>query len=204
MMLAPVLAPTRFDQTYASYLRFAAVAADDPPAVVAILTLTSEWSQRTVMTTFTQEPRRIRVMNAKLAVSMLLAGGAAVLGGWSPPPVSALAAASGRDLDANLNVGAMTGYLLFVLLNVRAGVALGALLQNSAPAIAATSRSPPRCATRPCIDLAGPMGGLGYHLRLGAQWRVVRAHAADPGHRDPRVALPVAAGLVRTVRREIN
>ncbi len=32
MMLVPVLAPTTFDQTYASYLRVAALAADDPPA----------------------------------------------------------------------------------------------------------------------------------------------------------------------------
>ena len=31
MMLVPVLAPTTFDQTYASYLRVAALA-DDPPA----------------------------------------------------------------------------------------------------------------------------------------------------------------------------
>ena len=42
--------------------------------VVAILMLTSEWSQRSAFTTFTQEPRRIRVVNAKLAASMVLGG----------------------------------------------------------------------------------------------------------------------------------
>ena len=80
MVLVPVLAPTTFDQSYASYLRVAALGLTILLPVVAILTLTSEWSQRTVMTTFTQEPRRIRVVNAKLATSLVLGGGAAVPG----------------------------------------------------------------------------------------------------------------------------
>ena len=132
MMLVPVLAPTSFDQTYASYLRVAALALTILLPVVAILMLTGEWSQRSVMTTFTQEPRRIRVLNAKLAASMVLGGGAAVFGGVVTAAGLGLAAASGRALEANLTVGAITGYLLFVLLNVLAGVALGALLQSSA------------------------------------------------------------------------
>ena len=75
MMLAPVLAPTSFDQTYASYLGVAALAVSILLPVVAILMLTGEWSQRSVFTTFTQEPRRIRVVNAKLAASLVLGGG---------------------------------------------------------------------------------------------------------------------------------
>jgi ABC-2 type transport system permease protein len=74
IMLVPVLAPTTFDQTYASYLRVAAFGLTILLPVVAILMLTGEWSQRSVITTFTQEPRRIRVLNAKLAVSVLLSG----------------------------------------------------------------------------------------------------------------------------------
>ena len=81
MMLAPILAPTRFDQTSSSYLEVAAVTLVILLPVVAILMLTGEWSQRSVFTTFTQEPRRIRVVNAKLAVSMVLVSCAAVFGG---------------------------------------------------------------------------------------------------------------------------
>ena len=44
---------------------------------------------------------------------------------WSPPP------ASGRGPEANLSLSAITSYLLHVLLNVLATVALGALLQSS-------------------------------------------------------------------------
>jgi hypothetical protein len=46
-----------------------------------------------------------------------------------------VAAATGRELDANLNAGVLVGYLLFVLLSVATGVAFGALLHNSAAAI---------------------------------------------------------------------
>src|SRR3954452_20399414 len=142
MMLAPILAPTSFDQTYTSYLGVAAVAVSILLPVVAILLLTSEWSQRTAYTTFTQEPRRIRVVNAKLAASLVLGGAAAVFGGMVTAAGLGLASASGRALEANLTVGDITGYLLFVLLNVLAGVALGALLQSSATAIAAAFALP--------------------------------------------------------------
>jgi len=54
----------------------------------------------------------------------------------------AIRGASGRAVEANLTVGAITGYLLFVLLNILAGVALGALLQSSATAIAASFALP--------------------------------------------------------------
>src|SRR3954453_23634747 len=96
---------------------------------------TGEWTQRSVLITFTQEPRRVRVLNAKLAASMVLGGGAAVFGGVVAAAGLGLASASGRALEANLTVGAIAGYLLFVLLNVLAGVALGALLQSSSSAI---------------------------------------------------------------------
>ena len=73
-----------------------------------------------------------------LAVSMVLACGGAAFGGVITAAGFALAAASGRTLERNLTIGAVAGYVLFVILNVLAGVALGALLQSSAPAVAAT------------------------------------------------------------------
>src|SRR4051794_41798190 len=50
LMLVPVLAPTSFDQTYASYLGVAAGGVTILLPVVAILMFTGEWSQRSVMT----------------------------------------------------------------------------------------------------------------------------------------------------------
>jgi ABC-2 type transport system permease protein len=205
MMLVPVVAPTTFDQTYADYLRVAAFGLSILLPVVAILMLTGEWSQRSIMTTFTQEPRRMRVVKAKLAVSMVLGGGGAVFGGVVAAAGLGLAAASGRDLEANLSVGAITSYLLYVLLNVLASVALGALLQNSAAAIAASFALPAAFAAlgkastlvADWIDMSGPWN-----------WVLENDWAGHVPHISFSilfwVAVPLAAGVVRTVRRDVG
>ena len=205
MMLAPVLAPTSFDQTQTSYLRVAALALSILLPVVAILMLTGEWSQRSVFTTFTQEPRRIRVVNAKLAASLLLGGGAAVFGGVVTAAGLGLASASGRALEVDLTAGAITGYLLFVLFNVLAGVALGALLQSSATAIAASFALPAAFAL------------LGAASKLVAEWIDMSTTfnwvlENEWGGHVPQisvsvlfwVAVPLAAGVGRTIRRDVT
>lgn len=203
-MLAPVLVPTSFDQTYTSYLRVAALTLTIPLPVVAILLLTGEWSHRSVMTTFTQEPRRIRVVNAKLAVSMVLGGGAAVFGGAVTAAGLGLAAASGRALEANLSVGAVAGYLLFVLLNVLAGVALGALLQSSAAAIAASFALPATFA------VLGTTSTLVSNWIDMSTWNWVlendwAGHVAQISFSIVFwVAVPLAAGVVRTIHRDVG
>jgi ABC-type transport system involved in multi-copper enzyme maturation permease subunit len=204
-MLVPVLSPTSFDQTYASYLRVAGIAVSILLPAVAILMFTGEWSQRSVMTTFTQEPRRIRVLNAKLAVSMVLSGGGAVFGGVVTAAGLGLAAASGRALEANLTVGAITGYLLFVLLNVLAGVALGALLQSSATAIAASFALPAAFAV---LGTASTL--VSDWIDMNTTWKWVLEN--DWAGHVPQisfsivfwVAVPLAAGFVRTIRRDVG
>ena len=147
---------------------------------MAILLFTGEWSQRSVMTTFTQEPRRLRVLNAKLAVSVALGGGAAVFGAVVAAAGLGLAAASGRALEADLTVGAVTGYLLFVLINVLAGVALGALLQSSAMAIAASFALPATFAVLGTAStLVSEWIDTSSAWELGARERMGRSRAAD-------------------------
>jgi ABC-2 type transport system permease protein len=205
MVLAPVLAPTSFDQTHTSYLRVAAIGLSILLPVVAILMLTGEWSHRSVLTTFTQEPRRIRVVNAKVAASLLLGGGAAVFGGVVTAAGLALASASGRAVDADLDGGAITGYLLFVLLNVLAGVALGALLQSSATAIAASFALPAAFA------LLGTTSTLvADWIDMSTTWNWVLENEWG-GHVAQIsvsvllwVAVPLAAGLGRTIRRDVT
>ena len=205
LMLAPLLSPSSIDQTYTSYLGYAAIALSILLPVVSILTLTSEWSQRTVLTTFTQEPRRTRIVRAKIAVSLLLGASAAVFGGVVTAAGLGVAAASGRTLDANLNTGLLVAFVLFVLLNVMTGVALGALVHNSAAAIVASFVLP--------IGFAL----LGRASQVVAEWLDYTTtftwllNGEWSGH-TPQilvsvaiwVAIPLAAGLVRTVRREIR
>jgi ABC-type transport system involved in multi-copper enzyme maturation permease subunit len=100
--------------------------------VLGVLTVTSEWSQRTAMVTFTLEPSRVRVVAAKF-VSILL--------------ISVLALVVGVLLGALANVlyGALSGhtvvwgnpakfaffYLLLYIFGMATGFAFGALFLNS-------------------------------------------------------------------------
>jgi ABC-2 type transport system permease protein len=205
LMLAPILATGSIEQSYTSYLGYAAIGLTILLPIVSILTLTSEWSQRTVLTTFTQESRRIRVINAKVAVSLLLAVGAAAFGGLVTAAALGVVTATGRELDADLNAGVVVGYLLFVLLNVLTGVAFGALLHNPAAAIV--------------LYFAFPIafGLLGRAVASIGEWVdssitfgwLMKGEWS--GH-TPQILLsiliwvvvPLIAGLVRTVRREIS
>jgi hypothetical protein len=205
LMLAPILAPSSIDQTYTSYLSYAAMGLSILLPVVAILTLTSEWSQRTVLTTFTQEPRRMRVVTAKIAVSLMLGAGAAVFGGLVTAAGLAVAAASGRTLDADLDAGLVIAFVLFVLLNIMTGVALGALVHNSAAAIVASFVLPigfallgqASQAVTDWLDYTAAFTRL-----LDGQWS---GHLAQILVAVVLwVAAPLAVGLVRTARREIN
>ena len=204
LMLAPLLSPSSIDQSYTSYLGYAAIALSILLPVVAILTLTSEWSQRTALATFTQEPRRIRVVRAKITVALMLGVSAAVFGGLVTAAGLGLAAASGRTLDSNLNASLVLAFLLYVVLNVMTGVALGALVHNSAAAIVASFVLPIG------FGLLGRASPLAHWLDysttfswlLNGQWS---------GHTAPIlvtvmvwVAIPLAAGLLRTQRRDIN
>jgi ABC-2 type transport system permease protein len=205
LMLAPMFSPSSIEQSYTSYLGFAAVALSILLPVVSILTLTSEWSQRTALATFTQEPRRMRIVTAKITVSLLLGASAAVFGGLVTAAGLGVAAASGRTLEANLNSGLLVAFLLYVVLNVMTGVALGALVHNSAAAIVASFVLP--------IGFAL----LGRASQLVAEWLDYSTtfswllKGEWSGHTSQIlvsvilwVAIPLAAGLLRTVRREIN
>jgi ABC-type transport system involved in multi-copper enzyme maturation permease subunit len=104
--------------------------------VLGIMSVTSEWSQRTAMVTFTLEPSRLRVMGAKF-VSLMI--------------VSVVALVVGLALGAFANVlyGAMSGetvvwgsvgkivvdYLLLWVLGMATGFAFGAVFLNSAAGI---------------------------------------------------------------------
>ncbi len=204
MMLVPVIDPKSFDQTYASYIRVAGLGLNFFLPVVMILLFTGEWSQRSVMTTFTQEPRRIRVVNAKLAVSMVVGIAGAIFGGLVAAASLGLVSASGRTLEANLSVGAIASYLLYVLLNVLGAVALGALLHNSAAAITASFVLPA------AVALLNKASTLLDWIDMATAWKWMLDN--DWAGHVPQilfsivfwVVVPLAAGVVRTIRRDVG
>ncbi len=104
--------------------------------VIAILSVTSEWSQRTGLTTFTLVPRRGRVIGAKLVGSVLVG-------------VASMALALGIGALGNLLGSAITGapttwdiaasdlgtVVLANVLGMLVGFTLGVLIRSSAGAI---------------------------------------------------------------------
>jgi ABC-2 type transport system permease protein len=98
--------------------------------VLGILLVTSEWSQRTGLTTFALVPQRERIIGAKAlgaTILTLVAVAACVV-------VAALGTAIAAG-EWNLGLGELGRYTLFELITMLGGVAFGLAFMNSALAI---------------------------------------------------------------------
>ena len=178
--------------------------------ILGILAVTSEWSQRTGLVTFTLEPRRGRVAGAKLVAALLvgvLAVAVAIAVGALANVLGSAAFDGAGTWD--FEVSLLGGALLMQLLGVAQGVAFGMLLLNTPAAIVAYLALPTVWSilanvvssldswaewldmsrtTAPLLD-----GGMG-----GAEW----AHLAVSA--GVWVLLPLAVGMWRLVHREVK
>ena len=178
--------------------------------IVGILLVTSEWSQRTAQVTFTLVPQRGRVLVAKLGASVALALAAFVV----TLIASALFTAIGGDSSSGVEPWSVDGGLLFQIvlfdvISMLMGVALGAAILLSAPAIVSSFVLP--------LGLA-----LVLHLINGlekaADW-VDPTEALPPMTADPLsgtqwaragvcaalwIGVPLAVGLYRFLRNEVR
>lgn len=104
--------------------------------ILGILLLTSEWGQRTAMVTFTLEPRRPRVIVAKLVVGAVLALASVVVALFLGAACNVIyGALEGVSAEWDLPVLMVLSFLLLQVLGILTGFALAALLLNSAAAI---------------------------------------------------------------------
>jgi ABC-2 type transport system permease protein len=104
--------------------------------VTGILLVTGEFSQRTAMTTYALVPSRSRVLRAKLGAGLVVSVAALAV----CFAVSIIAVAIGGDAGSatwSLNAGMVPQTLVFVATAMITGVAFGAALLLSAPAIVA-------------------------------------------------------------------
>ncbi|WP_418275598.1 ABC transporter permease [Isoptericola jiangsuensis] len=103
--------------------------------IVAILAATSEWSQRTALTTFTLEPRRLRVIGAK-TLSAVGSGVGFYLVAVGLAALAHLWVVSFRGADADWDVTRLTyGTLLMVVLWMIGGIAFGLAFLSTPMAI---------------------------------------------------------------------
>lgn len=172
--------------------------------VLAILAVTSEWSQRTALATFALVPKRGRVASAKLLAVVAITVASVAF---------CLAAAAGGNLIAGGGwdlSGAEIGYgVLFQLIGVLMGVAFGAVLMNSATAIVLYFVIPTAWTL---------LGSMVSALETPAKWLDLTVTSA-PLLEDAMTAqswarlstsvalwvlLPLALGTVRLHRREVK
>ena len=175
--------------------------------VVGILLVTSEWSQRTGMITFALVPVRSRVLGAKLIASLVFAMPMFVM---SVAVVAAgvLVASPGVDgtwSDAAPLIGQSAVYLTAGMIT---GVALGAVLLASAPAIVLLFALPTAwmavvslsffADVAPWVSTARALSPMQEEVMSATQWAHVGTALAL------WMLLPLLIGTWRITRREVS
>ncbi|WP_125648615.1 ABC transporter permease [Nonomuraea sp. WAC 01424] len=178
--------------------------------VLAILTMTGEWSQRTALTTFALEPRRGRVLVAKCLPPLVVALAAPLVALLVALPVTAVASAV-RDVPAvwEVSPGAVLGLAVTTALTAAEGLGMGMLLLNAPAAIVI-------CLSNSVVWSA--VAQLGDTGATAAGWLDLN-HTTDPllngqltGGDAARLAVsatvwivaPLVAGSIRVIRKEVS
>jgi ABC-2 type transport system permease protein len=171
--------------------------------VVGILLVTSEWSQRTSLITFTLVPHRSRVLAAKL-----LAGVALSLIAYQLCLATGLVATAVFDGTWSLSAAVILQNGLSVVLSVIAGIGFGAVLLASAPAIVLFFVLPTAWAAlgeihalegaANWLDQSRTMADMGDHALSGTEWARVATSVAL------WVLVPVVLGFWRVKRNDVR
>jgi ABC-2 type transport system permease protein len=195
------------DQTLPEMLSAAMLPASVLLPVVGILLVSSEWSQRTAPITFVLVPHRARVLAAKILASIVLSIVAfafclvvAVIG--------TAVAAPGIDDTWSVSAGLLGQDALSLVTGVVGGVAFGAALLSSAPAIVLYFALPLGWAALGSIsifedaarwlDASRSLSPLTEHLLSGTEWARAGTTLAL------WMVLPLLIGLWRILRDEIG
>ena len=107
--------------------------------VMSILLVTSEWGQRTALTTFTMEPRRERIVIAKLVTAVIAAIAAVVVSLMLAAVATVVAGIAFANTDGSWSFGAasLVNSVTLQLFGMLLGFAFAALILNTPGAIVA-------------------------------------------------------------------
>jgi ABC-2 type transport system permease protein len=175
--------------------------------VLGVLLVCGEWSQRAVLTTFTLVPDRGRILQAKLAASIVVASAAfalclacsVIFGELMPSPAGA----------GSLSIVVLAQGLVFLTATMVIGVAFGAAIMLAAPAIVIYLALP--TAWDALSSSIHPLKTLSHWLAIGPTLGPLATHpfsATDWAHASTTIALwmllPLAIGVWRFTRRDVG
>lgn len=198
------------DFTLESFLQLNALVLVLLLPIVGIMAATSEWSQRTGLVTFTLEPRRGRVVVAKVLAAVLLGLGLIAVAFLASAAAQLVAVAvHGVDGGWSLSWGVGLGLVLALTIFVLQGVAFGFAVLNTAVAIVASLVLP---------TVWSIASGLISWLEKAGAWldlnRVTdplttgAMHGEDWAHLATSAAVwigvPMAVGVWRVLTREVK
>jgi ABC-2 type transport system permease protein len=214
--LTPVLAAIMLaavrpaDLTYEKFVDFVLSPQKILLPTLAVLSVTSEWSQRTGLATFTLAPQRKQVLAAKGVATLALAL-VVVAAAFGAAAIANLLAGPLRGGDGSWAFG-LTGFrdlLIVQVTGLAQGFGFGMLLLSSPAAIVAYYMLPNLSSTivtnvpgldgsRAWFDLNSAQGALYNHDITARGWAQLATAVLI------WVALPVALGLARVLRAEVK
>ena len=167
--------------------------------IIGLLAMTTEWTQRTALTTFTLAPRRGSVLAAKTLAAT----------GWSLAVFAVIVAMSGAAaaIDGATFSGAasdVAGYGAIVVLQTLMGVGLGALAGMTAPALVMFLAAP----TSVAFVAGQGSGETSRWFDVFAAYDQIQSDQPTEHLAQSLVAItlwvavPIVAGLLRSLRRE--
>jgi ABC-type transport system involved in multi-copper enzyme maturation permease subunit len=135
LIIAIVVVNNDQDLKYGDLVAGAAFLSSILLPVLGIMLVTSEWSQRTAMTTFALEPRRMRIVLAKMLVGVLLTGFVVAFALVVGVLCNLLYGALGGPLDWTFGWRGFFAFVATQTLAMLGGFALACLLLNTPAAI---------------------------------------------------------------------
>jgi ABC-2 type transport system permease protein len=197
------------EMTFAAFYTFGLTPSAVLLPVLGILSVTSEWSQRTALATFTLVPARARVLLAKVGAGALIAVGATAATAILAAGANALAPVVGGDGSWSMDPSLIWQTLLFQVTFVLMGNAFGALLLNTPLAIVVFFALP---------TVWSVLGGSIRALADAAEWLDLNVTSQATMQADMTsgewarfavsagvwVVLPMALGAWRVLRREVS
>ncbi|MGI8577788.1 MAG: ABC transporter permease [Nocardioidaceae bacterium] len=198
------------DLTYGNFVDVTATPQGILLPVLGILAVTTEFTQRTELVTFTLEPNRMRVVVAKFVAAIVLGVAAAVLA----LAVAALGNVLGMALHSgaggwSFGAGGVRDVFTLQLMGIVQGVAFGMLFMNTAVAIVAFFVVPivwsvlfnvvsALSGAAPWIDLGTAQTPLQSHDMTGSSW----VHLLVAG--SIWIVVPLVLGVLRLLRHEVK